>query len=165
MIDLIFVMFVFAAVITAGLMANTVLNAFMSDPTIQTSLNATNFTAGASINRVATHTTQTDGGGMDNTITVFFFLIHIAILVLAALIPTNVIFLIITIMFVLINITMSYIAQSISAPLFAGFAVSLPMSKWLLDHLIAIELGYSVMLVVVMFMAARAMGASGGGTA
>lgn len=163
--DLTIIMFVFLSVVLTGLMMMTVVDAIFSSPGISLGFkNATgqqvNNSAGSAAMRAAGHFTQSSDSSTDNMIVAFFFLMHIGIIVLAALTPANIIFMFVALIMVMVNIMIGYAVQSMSTPLFAGFMYSLPMSKWLLDHIIGIELCYAVILIIIMFMSAR--GFSGG---
>ena len=166
LLDSIFIMFIFVAVLISGLVAFTVLTSFFADPALTAQLqqvgmnnSASNRAGNASITLVQK---QTTGGGLDNTVVTFFFMIHLVMLIMAAIIPVSLVFLVINFFFVMLNILISYIVGSLSEPLFAGFVlVSMPHSKWVLDNIIPIELSYAIITVIVMFMANKQ--ATGGG--
>lgn len=169
--DISIIMFVFVAIVIAGLMMNTILAAISSDPglsfqinnTFNDGTNKTNNTAARAALNLANRQTREENGGTDNMIVTFFFLSHISIIILAAIIPTSIIFIFITFFFVMLNIVLGYIVTNISTPLFAGFGINLVYSRWLLEHIIAIELGYSILIVIVMFIAGYRNQAGGGG--
>jgi hypothetical protein len=152
--DVIIIGFIFFTIVIGGVVTLSVLSDFFANPELSRQINTT--TAGNATRTQAT--TFNQGHGMDNMIVGAFFLLHIGMLVLAALTPISIVFLVIDLILITVNVIIGIVLRELLTETFltldAG-KVHLPGTFWIAQNIVTIELVFIVLAIIVMFMAAR----------
>ncbi len=120
MFDAILILVMFVGAIIASLVTVTIISEFFEEPSVQTLLNAS--ATGNNTREVAEKFTT--GGTIDGMVVTIFFLSHIVIIVLAAIVPISPVFIIVNLIFYGINLVLAYIFQTLGTSLFDGFGTA-----------------------------------------
>lgn len=111
--------------------------------------------------KMTTFYTQTYPNGYADTIIVGSYVIyHIGVIILAVFIPVSMLFLVFHVLTLFFGVLLSSWAGSMAIPVAQGYAGSIPMTWWLINHLVSVELAFAALTIVVTFLASRNSGGS-----